>query len=144
MTFIQKKLSSHIAAGILGISLSGMAVGAGQVADSIAPELSNAWLNKELVKSNHFMVAAANPIATQAGYKVLSEGGSAIDALVAVQMMLGLVEPQSSGLGGGAFVVYYDAKTQKLTTFDGRETAGLINVQFASSFLIKPFNNSNR
>lgn len=123
MTFIQKKLSSHIAAGILGISLSGMAVGAGQVADSIAPELSNAWLNKELVKSNHFMVAAANPIATQAGYKVLSEGGSAIDALVAVQMMLGLVEPQSSGLGGGAFVVYYDAKTQKLTTFDGRETA---------------------
>ncbi|WP_050764566.1 gamma-glutamyltransferase [Marinomonas sp. MED121] len=117
------KLSSHIAAGILGISLSGMALGAGQVADTIAPELSNAWLNKELVKSNHFMVAAANPIATQAGYKVLSEGGSAIDALIAVQMMLGLVEPQSSGLGGGAFVVYYDAKLKKLTTFDGRETA---------------------
>jgi len=123
MTFTQKKLSSHIAAGILGFSLSGMAVGAGQVADTVAPELSNAWLNKDLVKSNHFMVAAANPIATQAGYKVLSEGGSAIDALVAVQMMLGLVEPQSSGLGGGAFVVYYDATLKKLTTFDGRETA---------------------
>lgn len=123
MMFTQKKLSTHIAAGILGFGLSSLAVGAGQVADSIAPELSNAWLNKELIKSNHFMVAAANPIATQAGYKVLNEGGSAIDALVAVQMMLGLVEPQSSGLGGGAFVVYYDAKTQNLTTFDGRETA---------------------
>lgn len=123
MTFTQRKLSTHIAAVVLGVGLSGMAVGAGQVADSIAPELSNAWLNKELVKSNNFMVAAANPIATQAGYKVLSEGGSAIDALVAVQMMLGLVEPQSSGLGGGAFVVYYDAKAKKLTTFDGRETA---------------------
>jgi len=124
----KNKLSTHIAASILGFSLSaiglsGSAMAAGQVADSIAPELSNAWLNKDLVKSNNFMVAAANPIATQAGYKVLSEGGSAIDALVAVQMMLGLVEPQSSGLGGGAFVVYYDAKAKKLTTFDGRETA---------------------
>jgi len=58
MTFTQKKLSSHIAAGILGFSLSGMAVGAGQVADTVAPELSNAWLNKDLVKSNHFMVSS--------------------------------------------------------------------------------------
>jgi len=128
MTLNKNKLSTHIAAGILGFglsafALSGTTMAAGQVADSIAPELSNAWLHKDLVKTNHFMVAAANPIATQAGYKVLSEGGSAIDALVAVQMMLGLVEPQSSGLGGGAFVVYYDAKTKKLTTFDGRETA---------------------
>ena len=128
MTLNKNTLSTHIAAGILGfglsaLTLSGSALAAGQVADSFAPEVSNAWLKKELVKSNHFMVAAANPIATQAGYKVLSEGGSAIDALVAVQMMLGLVEPQSSGLGGGAFVVYYDAKTKKLTTFDGRESA---------------------
>jgi len=94
-----------------------------QSSDQIAPEAASGTNTKQLVKSNKFMVAAANPIATQAGYKVLQKGGSAIDALVAVQMMLGLVEPQSSGLGGGAFVVYYDAKTQKTTTFDGRETA---------------------
>jgi len=123
MNLVQKKLSTHISAALLGFSLSSMAVGAGQATDSVDPEQSNAWLNKELVKSNNFMVAAANPLATQAGYKVLSEGGSAIDALVAVQMMLGLVEPQSSGLGGGAFVVYYDAKTKNITTYDGRETA---------------------
>ena len=59
----------------------------------------------------HAMVAAANPLAAKAGLKVLKAGGSAIDAAVAVQAVLGLVEPQSSGLGGGAFMVYYDAKT---------------------------------
>lgn len=56
------------------------------------------------------MVAAANPLATEAGRDVIAVGGNAIDAMVAVQAMLGLVEPQSSGLGGGAFLVYYDAK----------------------------------
>jgi gamma-glutamyltranspeptidase/glutathione hydrolase len=69
------------------------------------------------------MVAAANSLATEAGRDVIERGGNAIDAMVAVQAMLGLVEPQSSGLGGGAFLVYYDAKSGKLTTFDGRETA---------------------
>ena len=71
----------------------------------------------------HAMVAAANPLATAAGVKVLRQGGSAIDAAVAVQAVLGLVEPQSSGLGGGAFMVYYDAKTRRTTAYDGRETA---------------------
>ncbi|MDP1630899.1 MAG: gamma-glutamyltransferase family protein [Caulobacter sp.] len=69
------------------------------------------------------MVATANPLATAAGLKVLRQGGSAIDAAVAVQAVLGLVEPQSSGLGGGAFMVYYDAATRKVTAYDGRETA---------------------
>ncbi|MFP3710353.1 gamma-glutamyltransferase, partial [Paraburkholderia sp. SIMBA_009] len=64
-----------------------------------------------------------NPLAAEAGRDVIAAGGNAIDAMVAVQAMLGLVEPQSSGLGGGAFLVYYDAKSGKLTTFDGRETA---------------------
>lgn len=72
-----------------------------------------------------FMVAAANPHAVQVGYDVLVEGGTAIDAMVAVQMMLNLVEPQSSGIGGGAFLVYFDAATGTLTTLDGRETAPL-------------------
>lgn len=69
------------------------------------------------------MVATANPLATEAGLKVLREGGSAIDAAVAVQAVLGLVEPQSSGIGGGAFMVYYDAASRKVTAYDGRETA---------------------
>lgn len=66
-------------------------------------------------------VAAANPLATVAGHQVLRAGGSALDAAIAVQMVLGLVEPQSSGIGGGAFLLHYDG--QKLSAHDGRETA---------------------
>ncbi|MBU1378844.1 MAG: gamma-glutamyltransferase family protein [Alphaproteobacteria bacterium] len=69
------------------------------------------------------MVAAANPMAVEAGLKVLRAGGTAADAAVAVQATLGLVEPQSSGLGGGAFMTYYDAKTKQVTGYNGRETA---------------------
>ena len=69
------------------------------------------------------MVAAANPAAVEAGLKVLRRGGSALDAAVAVQATLGLVEPQSSGLGGGAFLTWYDPRTRRVTAYDGRETA---------------------
>ena len=68
-------------------------------------------------------VAAANPLAVEAGLEVLAAGGSAADAAVAVQAMLGLVEPQSSGVGGGGFLMYFDARTARITAFDGRETA---------------------
>lgn len=68
-------------------------------------------------------VAAANPMAVDAGLEVLAAGGTAADAAVAVQAMLGLVEPQSSGIGGGAFMLYFDAATKQITAFDGRETA---------------------
>lgn len=68
-------------------------------------------------------VSAANPMAAEAGMQVLRAGGSAADAAVAIQAVLGLVEPQSSGLGGGAFMVHYDAETQAVTVYDGRETA---------------------
>jgi gamma-glutamyltranspeptidase/glutathione hydrolase len=78
---------------------------------------------QRVAEAPHAMVAAANPYAVQAGLKVLKAGGSAVDAAVAVQAMLGLVEPQSSGLGGGAFMVYYDAKTKKTVVYNGRETA---------------------
>jgi gamma-glutamyltranspeptidase/glutathione hydrolase len=71
----------------------------------------------------HAGVTAANPYAVAAGLEVLRAGGSAADAAVAVQSMLGLVEPQSSGLGGGAFLLYYDAKSGQVTAFDGREAA---------------------
>ncbi len=73
--------------------------------------------------ARHAMVAAANPLAARAGLRVLETGGTAIDAAVAVQAVLGLVEPQSSGLGGGSFLVYYDARTRAVTAYDGREVA---------------------
>lgn len=69
------------------------------------------------------MVAAANPLAAEAGLEMLRAGGSAVDAAIAVQMVLGLVEPESSGIGGGAFLLVHDAKTKKTTSFDGREVA---------------------
>ncbi len=69
------------------------------------------------------MVAAANPLAAETGRAILAEGGSAVDAAIAVQLVLNVVEPQSSGLGGGAFLVHYDAATRNTTTLDGRETA---------------------
>lgn len=75
------------------------------------------------VTAPDWMVVAAHPLAVQAGARVLDAGGSAADAMVAVQAVLGLVEPQSSGLGGGAFLVWYDAATGQVTTLDGRETA---------------------
>jgi gamma-glutamyltranspeptidase/glutathione hydrolase len=69
------------------------------------------------------MVAAAHPLAAEAGAEVLKRGGSALDAAVAVQMVLGLVEPESSGIGGGAFLLHWSAAEKKLRTYDGRETA---------------------
>src|SRR3954454_23693046 len=66
---------------------------------------------------------AANPLAAQAGFHVLQRGGSAVRAAIAIQAMLSLVEPQSSGVGGGAFMNYYDARTGKITIYDGREVA---------------------
>jgi len=75
------------------------------------------------VSKSEGMVAAANPFAAKAGIEVLKSGGSAVDAAIAVQAVLGLVEPQSSGLGGGAFMLVYDPKTAKVWNYNGRETA---------------------
>lgn len=69
------------------------------------------------------MVAAANPLAVEAGLEVLRRGGSAVDAAVAVQMVLGVVEPQASGIGGGGFLLHYDAASRQIAVYDGRETA---------------------
>src|SRR4051812_15405863 len=69
------------------------------------------------------LAIAANPLAAQAGLNVLKRGGSAVDAAIAIQAMLSLVEPQSSGLGGGAFMTYYDARSGKIIVYDGREVA---------------------
>jgi gamma-glutamyltranspeptidase/glutathione hydrolase len=69
------------------------------------------------------MIAAANPLAAEAGLEVLRAGGSAVDAAIAVQAVLGLVEPQSSGIGGGAFLLHYDARSGDVVAYDGREVA---------------------
>lgn len=86
-----------------------------------APEAASGRTEKTAVAAKKFMIAAANPLATQAGYQILKAGGSAIDAVIATQMVLTLVEPQSSGLGGGGFLMLFDGRQTK--AFDGRETA---------------------
>ena len=99
-------------------------VGSGAAGDPAAPELSSGYrTGKKVVKAKSYMVVTANPLASKAGCEVLKAGGSAVDAAVAVQMVLGLVEPQSSGLGGGAFMLHYDAATKTVSSYDGRETA---------------------
>jgi gamma-glutamyltranspeptidase/glutathione hydrolase len=87
----------------------------------ILPEGASGYQVKPGWATTKFSVAAANPLATDAGYQVLKAGGSAVDAAIAVQMVLGLVEPQSSGIGGGAFLLHYGGESVK--AFDGRETA---------------------
>ncbi|MBW3500443.1 gamma-glutamyltransferase [Janthinobacterium sp. NKUCC08_JDC] len=86
-----------------------------------APEVATAYAEKSGWAAQKFMVAAANPLAADAGYQMLKKGGSAIDAAIATQLVLTLVEPQSSGIGGGAFLLYSTAKG--VQAFDGRETA---------------------
>lgn len=87
----------------------------------VMPEAATASKAKPGWATQHFAVAAANPLAVEAGYQILKAGGSAIDATIAVQLVLTLVEPQSSGLGGGAFLMHWDGKT--VQAWDGRETA---------------------
>ncbi|MBK5926471.1 gamma-glutamyltransferase [Rhodobaculum claviforme] len=89
------------------------------------PEGTIAVAPRAAVQARDFMVVAAHPLASRAGYDVLAAGGSAADAAVAVQAMLTLVEPQSSGLGGGGFLLHWDAASAELTTYDARERAPL-------------------
>jgi gamma-glutamyltranspeptidase / glutathione hydrolase len=93
------------------------------IARAQAPESPSGWTPRQAVAARHDMVAAANPLAVAAGLEMLKRGGSAVDAAVAVQMVLNLVEPQSSGIGGGAFMLFHDGRNHLLTAYDGRETA---------------------
>jgi gamma-glutamyltranspeptidase/glutathione hydrolase len=87
------------------------------------PEGPSGIASRPLVTAKQHMVVAANSLAAEAGLAMLRKGGSAIDAAIATQMVLNLVEPQSSGIGGGAFLLYWDKTNKKLTSIDGRETA---------------------
>lgn len=94
-----------------------------QISDAIAPETRVSHQQSQLVSGQQWMIASANHYASEAGAAMLRQGGNAIDAMVATQLVLGLVEPQSSGIGGGGFLVYWDSDNHQMTTFDGRETA---------------------
>lgn len=91
--------------------------------DDKTPEVATGFINKAEVTAKDYMMVAAHPAAAQIGAQILSEGGSALDAAMAAQIALNLVEPQSSGIGGGAFMLYWDNQKQTLHTYDGRETA---------------------
>jgi len=116
----RRSLLSLLLAALVSSSAPALAQ---QASDVMPPEAASGVEAKTAVHAKRQMVVAANPHAAEAGIAVLRQGGTAADALVAVQAMLGLVEPQSSGLGGGAFLTWYDANSGSVTTFDARETA---------------------
>src|SRR5215471_19517881 len=86
-----------------------------------APESATGFTEKAVVRASRAMIATANPLATEAGCDILQRGGSAVDAAIAAQLVLGLTEPQSSGIGGGALLLLYDGT--RVVAFDGRETS---------------------
>jgi gamma-glutamyltranspeptidase/glutathione hydrolase len=107
----------------LQYSTSGATYHPGTPGENGAPEIATGFASKKVAYSRSFMVVANNPLATKAGCDVLKAGGSAVDAAIAVQMVLNLVEPQSSGIGGGAFMLHYTRSDNSVTAYDGRETA---------------------
>jgi gamma-glutamyltranspeptidase/glutathione hydrolase len=116
MSAVSRKFSAGAAAFLI-------ACGSTWLRAQPAPEPATPVAPKRLVTAARFMVVAAHPLAARAGYDVIRRGGSAVDAAIATELVLGLVEPQSSGLGGGGFLLHYAARDAKLEAYDGRETA---------------------
>ena len=125
VTLLRKGLAGLVLVGSLAAGPGLLAQPASQPVSAAAipaqPEAPSGFQLREAARASRHMVAAAHPLAVQAGLRMLRAGGSALDAAVAAQMVLGLVEPQSSGLGGGAFLLH--AEGSKVTAYDGRETA---------------------
>ncbi|MEJ8573894.1 gamma-glutamyltransferase [Microbaculum marinum] len=107
----------------LALPLLGLSPAPADTLSRAAPEPATVGGERAPVTADRQMVVTAHPLASAAGLKALRDGGSAVDAAIAAIMVLGLVEPQSAGLGGGAFLVSWDAASGRLTTWDGRETA---------------------
>lgn len=106
-----------------GVALLGLICGYAWAEFPDQPESSTGRTPKTEARGRLFMAVTANPLATDAAVEILRAGGTAADAAIAAQLVLNLVEPQSSGLGGGAFLLYHDAKENRLRAYDGRETA---------------------
>lgn len=117
--------TTRVLAGLgLAVSLSQHTVPAQLLPpQDVAPEPSSGYTEKKAVTARKFMIATANPYASRAGNEMLKAGGSAVDAAIAAAIMLNLTEPQSSGIGGGAFIVSYDAAGKAMNAYDGREKA---------------------
>jgi len=112
--FVSTACQNHITKNLLSENIQ---------KETIIPEIATGREYKPVVKSSKYMAVAAHPLATKAGQKILEKGGSAVDAAIAMQAVLNVVEPQSSGIGGGGFLVHYDANSKHIISYDGRETA---------------------
>ena len=108
---------------MLAVVLLGAPATQAQQRSPVAPEIATGLAPKQLTTARRHMVAAANPLAVDAGLAMLAAGGSAVDAAIATQLVLNVVEPQSSGIGGGAFLVHFNAAAAWVRTYDGRETS---------------------
>ncbi len=117
----RRMLTCRIAGALFGLGLAAGASSAQTLAP--APEAATGRVAKVAGAAQRHMVAAANPLAASAGREILRAGGSAVDAAITIQLVLNLVEPQSSGVGGGAFFVHWDEARREVVTLDGRETA---------------------
>jgi len=122
MNRARRSLRPGVVAGTLSAALLfGVAASADEPRDQ--PELGSGYATAPELRAERWMIVTAHPLATDAGQAILSAGGSAVDAAIAAQMVLNLVEPQSSGIGGGAFGLHFDAASGDIDAFDGRETA---------------------
>jgi gamma-glutamyltranspeptidase/glutathione hydrolase len=120
---IRQSFLERAAGAALFFCSAGVFCGGYAAAQLGSPEIDTGRTERQAAYAKRFLVAAADPLAVQAGLEILRAGGSAADAAVAAQLVLGLVEPQSSGLGGGAFVLHWSEKDGRVGTYDGRETA---------------------
>ena len=117
-----QRLLSNLSQNCISITITtaGLVLGGSMLAGIALADGQSKYPNS--VSATRHMVSSAHPLASKAGLNVLENNGTAMDAAVAVQMMLNLVEPESSGIGGGAFLLYWDNSEQKLITYDGRES----------------------